>query len=548
MNPNNLTNEQVKQGFSTIEGPFNPVTGQLKSPSVITANALQPQTPINLQGTQAQGGNGGADMAASGLNNVNTFAQDVQQNLDRQAQFAPDKSGIDSILAQLTGAETGLTGRGQTQLDAEVGVNQMRDLRATTTQPELKSAYAEYNALKTDFDKASADLEVTNPITGGRDIRASVLMGQQGAIERAKLARLNSKASEIGLIEARDLALSGRIDEAQKRVDRAIDLKYADREAVYATKLNQYNRIKESLTAEEKKVGDAMEAATKKEAAALAEKKQVEKDAENRKMQVQDGINKISLMLSENGVNPSLVKNAETVEEAIQLAGARLQDPAKKFQLAKLQLEIQRERKAISLMGTPTATERKAEAKALASKAGQTEALQGKLDLIGIIETSSGLNQRVGPNIQSRIPRNFLGGIGKALTVVGIPDLIRGVFEESTGSGQQFAGAVHRLASNEFLDALINAKKQGATFGALTDREGDALRAAATQLNDWEIKDKTGKGLGIWNIDERSFKTELTRIKSLTQKAGGGTISQDEQQLLDTVFGNTQTDPSSYFQ
>ena len=279
MNPNNLTNEQVKQGFSTIEGAFNPVTGQLKSPSLITPEGLATPNPINLQGTQANAGTGADTVAGAGAN-IDTFAKDQQTFLDRQAQATPDQSGLNDILSQLTGAEQGLTGRGQAQLDAEAGINQMRDLRATTTQPELKTALAEYEALKRDFELQSTEMDITNPVTGGRDIRASVLFGQQGALEKRKLAVLNRKASDIGLIEARDLALSGRIDEAQKRVDRAIDLKYADREAVYQTKVNQYNRIKEDLTKEEKKRGDAMLFALNKEKAREDEVKQTEKDVE----------------------------------------------------------------------------------------------------------------------------------------------------------------------------------------------------------------------------------------------------------------------------
>jgi hypothetical protein len=59
----------------------------------------------------------------------------------------------------------------------------------------------------------------------------------------------------------------------------------------------------------------------------------------------------------------------------------------------------------------------------------------------------------------------------------------------------------------------------------LTDREGDALRASATQLNDWEIKDDKGVPTGVWNIDEASFKKELNNLKTLAQRAIGTTES-----------------------
>ena len=112
------------------------------------------------------------------------------------------------------------------------------------------------------------------------------------------------------------------------------------------------------------------------------------------------------------------------------------------------------------------------------------EVLNDKINLIDTIKSNSlGFNNRVGPNALTRQPTDLAGTVGRNASVVGIGPLITGSITEATGAGQQFAGAVHRLASTEFINNLIEAKKAGATFGSLTDREGDALRAAATLIS-----------------------------------------------------------------
>lgn len=166
-----------------------------------------------------------------------------------------------------------------------------------------------------------------------------------------------------------------------------------------------------------------------------------------------------------------------------------------------------------------------ADAKADASGSDEdvADAIQGKIDFIGEIAGHSGLNSRVGPTSFGR--RAF-------------------AISDKFGAGQDFSGSVRQLASQEFLDKLIAVKAQGATFGALTDREGDALRAAATKINDWEVKDKDGNGTGEWNVDEASFRKELTKIQTLAKKgldkAGGGTEVSEEDQLRSAGYSEEQ--------
>lgn len=241
------------------------------------------------------------------------------------------------------------------------------------------------------------------------------------------------------------------------------------------------------------------------------------------------------------------LKNGGSLEDVTLILGNygmslsdRLDTQLKQAQLSKLNKEI-------SLLGEPTPKEKEAEAKALQTKEGQSLVLKEKINLIDSIYNNAGMQYRVGTNRSSR--QGYFAGVAG---IGGVGQSVPALISEAKGQGQQFAGGVHKLASREFLDALIGAKQQGATFGALTDREGDALRAAATQLNDWEIKDKRGMPTGRWNIDEVSFKRELDNLKRLAYKGianSGGTLLQDDElTALDNIYNDSALmNPSSYY-
>ena len=179
--------------------------------------------------------------------------------------------------------------------------------------------------------------------------------------------------------------------------------------------------------------------------------------------------------------------------------------------------------------------------------------MQDKVQAVDLIKTLPGLYQRVGTSGLSRGSPTLLGKVGQAVSVVGMPELIASTLNNVSGDGQNFAGAVHKLVGGLTLDNLIAAKARGATFGALSEGELNILASSATALNDWEIKDSSGKGTGYWNIDEASFKKELDTIKQLTQRAiyqsQGSVFSPDEQAVFDQIDQTSQQtiNPADYF-
>jgi len=206
----------------------------------------------------------------------------------------------------------------------------------------------------------------------------------------------------------------------------------------------------------------------------------------------------------------------------------------KQKELEAKDLDILLKRKQISLLGEPTAQEKKETAAGIKEAQASIPIMENKIDLADEILESSALSSRVGPNIFSRL----YGPLSQ---------------DEITGEAQNFAGGVHKLISGLTLDNLIEAKSRGATFGALSDSELEILAASASQIADWEIKNRKGEGIGVWNINEEAFKNELRFIQQETRRAlalsRGTLISPEEQSVLDEIFiGQDSEDLSIFFQ
>jgi hypothetical protein len=86
-----------------------------------------------------------------------------------------------------------------------------------------------------------------------------------------------------------------------------------------------------------------------------------------------------------------------------------------------------------------------------------------------------------------------------------------GIRGAMSGERDAFLGKADSLISKKALNSLIEAKSQGATFGALSDTEMAILKAAGTSLGAWSTSKKDGK-LKHFDVDEKTFKDELDRL------------------------------------
>ena len=112
------------------------------------------------------------------------------------------------------------------------------------------------------------------------------------------------------------------------------------------------------------------------------------------------------------------------------------------------------------------------------------------------------------------------GGVGntilQGLSLFGLPAAISGVKNKLSGQQQDFVGGVKQITGQLTVDKLVQAKSNGATFGALSDGERELLAGSASKIGTWEIKDKNGNVVG-YNASESSVKKELDTIKNFAK-------------------------------
>jgi hypothetical protein len=406
------------------------------------------------------------------------------------------------------------------------------------TPPSLTDAYAQaqqqagIQAKQQAVNDASAQLSDLSSRAGAASLSQGLRSKANtlGAISGAQADIQRKAAIEALPLQATLQAAQGNLQAAQQNLDTAFKLKAEDL-------TNNYNYLKEQRAAVMQYASDQQKAELEKQNK-LEDRAYTEATANSKiaqdwaKSAIDGGDAQVAAAIS--GLDPK----SATFRSDLSALQSKITNPAVKLDLAIKQAQLNKLQVETRLLGEPTQKEKEAEKKLAASIDGQKQILQDKVNLIDTIQSNElGFNNRVGSNMLTRIPTDISGTVGRIASGVGIGPLISGAITEATGAGQAFAGGVHRLASQEFINNLISAKGQGATFGALNQQEGDALRAAATQINDWEVKDSKGNGTGVWNIDQKSFNTELNRIKSLANKAiTGSVIAGEDQAILDEAF------------
>jgi len=111
-----------------------------------------------------------------------------------------------------------------------------------------------------------------------------------------------------------------------------------------------------------------------------------------------------------------------------------------------------------------------------------------------------------------------------------------------------FIGGVEQLISSGTIKNLIDAKAQGATFGALSDRELEIIAASFSKIGKWKVETKDGRVVG-YNVSAKDMAEELNRIKASSEKvisnlqgstttstgSGGDSIDEEYQNYLKIV-------------
>jgi hypothetical protein len=85
-----------------------------------------------------------------------------------------------------------------------------------------------------------------------------------------------------------------------------------------------------------------------------------------------------------------------------------------------------------------------------------------------------------------------------------------------SGAKGNFISDVKQITDQLSLDSLERAKKNGATFGALSEGELNVLANSASKLNSWAIKDKQGNISG-YATTRPEFQKELDKINNFSK-------------------------------
>jgi hypothetical protein len=82
-----------------------------------------------------------------------------------------------------------------------------------------------------------------------------------------------------------------------------------------------------------------------------------------------------------------------------------------------------------------------------------------------------------------------------------------------TGDKSEIAGRLDNIISKGVIKELVDAKKAGATFGAITEKELTLLQQSSSLLASWAKRNSDGKIIAF-EVGERAFNEELNKIKS----------------------------------
>lgn len=440
----------------------------------------------------------------------------LQSITDAYAATTPEEAQGSDLQKQILASLSTLGGKGAKQGTLEQQAN------LPEQRKQLQDIMGQLQGLQK--ESLAIPLQIQEEAKGRGVTAAGVAPIQAGRLRENAIKSLGLAA--IGQ------TLQGNISLAESSIARAIDLEFEPEQQKLDTLKQLYTFNKDALERVDKKRADNLNIMLGERTRILGEQKADKEE-----------IYKIGSTAQKFGADAGTIQkvfNAKSREEAVAAAGQFLTDPKAKYELEDARLSniltrerIATEQKQRSLLGEPTAAEKKAEAAALKNAETAIPILQDKIDLIDSLKASKGLRGSVGAY---KIARFTPFSVDKSDRVA-------------------FIAGVNQLVNKETIDTLVNLKERGGTLGALSDQERVLLQTAASRIGSWQLADDKGKVYG-YEVDESTFKQELDNIKNLSkralEKATGSVYSPAEEDAwgeIETMRASTQAIISgeSYF-
>ena len=451
-------------------------------------------------------------------------------------------------------------------------LGQISGKAAATATAEKEAGLPEYQKQLTDInaqlqtlqkESAAIPMEMQEQF-GGRGVTAQGLQ----PVTTSALRRNAIKALGLSAIGQ---TLQGNISLAQQNVSSAIEAEFGQAETELKYQRELYDMNQDRLVRVDKKRTELLNVQ-------LAERERV---LEGQKAEREE-LYQIGLTASKYGADSQTlldIFNAQSREEATLLAGKFLQDPMTKLKLEQTGLSIEQARESFKYemnslaLGNElkrmqiTKTQReieifnkygglspieynkqiKNEAKELRESQEDIDQskedgilLNNSISQINAILNSSALNSVVGPSVFARGAGRQKGWMGSTImNVYGALSLGTGagVIDEITGKADDTVALTQQMLDQQFLDKLIAVKSKGATFGALSDNEGAALRNAANAIASTAIK--KDERVIAFDMSEKEFRKQMKIIQDTMfrayQKATKESFSPDEQAVFDEI-------------
>lgn len=510
MPPIEPTKEQL-MNRSLIDVPTNQL---MPTPKVdtITSEALQGGQELNIppipKGTDYTG-------------QIDSYIQNLLGQTSPEEQTQTD---LQQRILDVAGMLDSRTER-QRQLEEQAGL--------TAQKQELQSVVNQLQALQK--EALAIPIQIQEEFAGRGATRAGVEPIQTGRLRQNAIKSLGLSA--IGQ------TLQGNISLAESTIQKALDAEFEPQEIKLRALERLYTFNKDALERADKKRADALNFTLKERDRILEEQKADKKEVYD-----------IGFLARQNGADTETVSRiigSENREEALTLAGDYLRDPIAKEQLEQIKLNniLTKEKIAsekqkqyyLELYGGMTPSEyenyikdKQKEASKLTEEKDKAKfqydnALEQKTVLEGL------LNHK---------------GMTKAVGVYGLSRFTPFSIDKSAVA--EFTGNVVNIIDQLTLNKLIEAKDQGATFGALSNEELRLIANAATPINNW--KKERSDGSIYFEISETAFKAQLNKlintyndsIKLNAQRLGYTDFDDSENATMDLLWEVDMENPIEF--